>query len=88
MKISQGSLIEMLKNGPMSIVFTKVDGTQRLMNCTKNMSLVPGDKHPKGDGKPTPANIIKVFDVDINEWRSFKYDSIISINGVTVNETE
>lgn len=53
------------------VEFTKQDGTKRGIRCTRNMNLIPQDKHPKGSGKTPNPNLIVVFDLDKNEWRSF-----------------
>lgn len=54
-----------------NIEFTKADGTTRKLRGTVKLSLVPDDKQPKGTGTP-PTNpfVLKVFDLDINDWRS------------------
>lgn len=83
-------LDEHLANGVVLVSFTKKDGTRRDMRCTKNMSLIPEAQHPKQkalfneDGTPVPQKernpqLFNVFDVDINEWRSFKYATVIAM---------
>jgi hypothetical protein len=70
------NLKDALKNGTVYVTFTKKDGTIRHMNCTKNFDLIPADKHPTGSGGYVNPDIIKVFDVDISEWRSFSEDQV------------
>jgi len=64
-----------------SVHFIKSDGTIRKMNCTIHGSLIPADKQPKGagTGKALAEHIQRVFDVDIQEWRSFRYDSVVAM---------
>lgn len=61
------------------VTFTKVDGSEREMRCTLNDTLIPEDKHPKGTGGVVDELTLRVFDLDKNEWRSFKMESVIKI---------
>lgn len=74
----------MLCEGQMAINFIKADGSNRLMVGTLVESLIPEEKRPKIDpDKPakTPSiTACTVFDVEKQEWRSFKYDSLIDIS--------
>lgn len=58
------------------ITFTKSDGTERQMRCTLVESLIPSDKIPKGSGRTTSDATQRVFDLDKQEWRSFKWESV------------
>jgi hypothetical protein len=78
----------MLKSGPCNVTFTKVDGTERYMRCTLSDSLLPEQYKGKGDMITEGSNTIRVFDLGINEWRSFRVDSVTNIsydNGVSLN---
>lgn len=59
------------------VIFTKADGTERTLICTLNMDIIPKDNHPKGS-KDIIVNtdVIKAFDLEINQWRSFRIDSV------------
>jgi hypothetical protein len=64
-----------------NLSFTKKDGTTREMNCTTNLDLIPEDKHPTGTGAfsnrlPSNPSIKRVFDLSINEWRSFNVGTV------------
>jgi len=70
-----------LKNGEtITVTFTKKDGTERVMHCTRNLGAIPEDKHPKGSGKAKAAHLIVAFDLEKGEWRSFRWDSISKIS--------
>ena len=56
--------------------FKKADGTERDLVCTLNN--IPEDLKPLGTGSNGPEDQIRVLDTEINEWRSFKVDSVIS----------
>ena len=66
------------------VVFRKKDGTERTMHCTLNQKRIPVEKQPKSLEEKTDStavpNAIRVFDLDKLEWRSFRWDSLISIN--------
>lgn len=70
------------------IEFAKVSGELRVMNCTTSLALIPEDKHPvklvtdKSRGtrwNETSGPVQTVFDTDLNEWRSFRWESFISL---------
>ena len=63
------------------VTFTKKDGTEREMHCTLSESLIPADKQPvaKETDSPTSGSAVRVFDTTIQEWRSFRWDSIKSV---------
>lgn len=65
-----------LRNGPVTVTFSKKDGTERIMVCTLSESLV-GTYEKKTERTKTPnEEVCAVFDIDVKEWRSFRYDSI------------
>jgi hypothetical protein len=72
-------LKDMLAVTEATITFTKVDGTDRVMKCT----LEPAKLPPvvlKEDAKPrketTSTKALRVFDLEINDWRSFTIKNI------------
>lgn len=61
------------------IRFTKVDGTERVLKCTLQPSVLPIVEEVEGKiSKPENPNTLSVWDLENNGWRSFKIDSIIS----------
>ena len=65
-----------LKEGDVTVKFNKVDGSVRVMRCTLKEGAFP---EPKGDGKrKINTDVLSVWDLEKNAWRSFKTDSIIS----------
>ena len=84
MKYTYDEIVEKLTNSilPVPVTFTKMDGTTRKMNCTLSKALIPQDKAPKGTGSEKlkeDKTTVRAFDTDIQEWRSFKVASVISI---------
>jgi hypothetical protein len=67
---------DMLRAGEMNVTFTKKDGTERSMLCTLMESGIPSEKAPKNTGKKSSVDAISVFDVEKQDWRSFRFDSV------------
>jgi hypothetical protein len=83
-----------LKIGPITVTFTKKDGTERVMKCTTSPLLVPvdltGEKHYTNTNDPinfpTPKkekkvneDVMPVYDLESNAWKSFRWDSVKSV---------
>jgi len=69
----------LLKLQEATISFTKKDGTKRKMLCTLAESKIPSEKLPKNSGKSKSDDALAVFDVEKNDWRSFRWDSVTKI---------
>jgi hypothetical protein len=82
-----------LKFGLVTVVFTKKDGTERVMLCTTNPELVPVVEEkvhatntdnpidfpvPKKE-KKINEEVMPVYDIKANAWKSFRWDSIKQI---------
>lgn len=73
-----------LKEGKIvTVTFTKKDGSQRVLRGTTNTNYIPAapvveNTKPKR-AIAANADVAKVFDLDINEWRSFRYDSVTKV---------
>ena len=68
-----------LNYGPVTVTFTKKDGTERVMKCTTNDSLIPQvieeSLTPKREKKPN-EEVMSVYDLEAEGWRSFRWDSV------------
>lgn len=73
-----------LRNRIVSVSFIKKDGTNRDMNCTLSDAIIPPDHTPKGTGKVTvdeeDPELIRVFDVDAQGWRTIIFDSVTKVS--------
>lgn len=72
-----------LSKGLHEIRFLKEDGSERVMKATRDMTLIPVEKHPKGTRKEK-TGLIPVFDTEKQEWRSFKILNFIE--GKAIND--
>ena len=73
-----------LNENEVGITFTKRDGSERRMQCTLSTSRIPGEHVPQGTGDTSSTETvskeaIKVFDLEKQAWRSFRYDSIKAV---------
>lgn len=77
-------IVDTLRQGVVDLSFTKVkDGAIREMKATLVSDLIPADKMPKTDANAnTEKNqlAVRVFDLDLADWRSFRVDSLLSFN--------
>jgi hypothetical protein len=69
-------LDDYLSENTITVQFTKKDGSDRTMKCTRNFEAIPTDKQPKGTLEKSSTDAIRVFDTDINEWRSFNISNL------------
>ena len=72
---------EYLSEKEINVTFTKKDGTSRSMHCTRDISKIPVELHPVGNttGTKSTGDAVQVFDLSINEWRSFKTSTLTHI---------
>lgn len=87
MKMTCKSLAEKLENNALYLRFTKVNGEEREMICTRSGSMIPDDKHPSGTRTVQDGDTaLPVFDLGIKEWRSVRPDSLKEALDVSDNE--
>jgi hypothetical protein len=73
---------ELLTTSVLRVQFTKKDGTTRVMRCTlKPDSVVPYEKKTDRVKEPNP-DILPVWDLDNNAWRSITISSIDTVEHV------
>ena len=70
------TLIKNLQNKVMKITFTKVNGEERIMDCTLQEHMIPATDANK---RKQNEDVLPVFDINKGEWRSFRLDSIINV---------
>jgi hypothetical protein len=70
-------LIALLKERSIEIVFTKKDGTERTMKCTLMEDYLP---ETVGSEKAKNDEVLAVYDLEKEGWRSFRWDSIKEVH--------
>ena len=83
----------LLQNSEVTVTFTKADGTDRDMLCTLDGSRIPvtpvkpvsvdglvrESRRPK---KAPDPHSIRVFDLEKQEWRSFRFERLKKVTAV------
>lgn len=72
----------MIRENIVDIKFEKVDGSMREMRATLNFDHVPIDKMPKDLTRTYSDTALRVFDIEINDWRSFRWENLREANVV------
>jgi hypothetical protein len=67
---------DLLQKNILNVTFTKVDGTERVMNCTLRSDIVTPYEKKTDRVKAANSDIVTVWDIDKEAWRSFNYDSV------------
>lgn len=61
-----------------NLTFKKVDGSERTMKCTLKPSLLPLiEKKDPSKKKTENENVLPVWNLDENSFRSFRVDSVL-----------
>jgi hypothetical protein len=87
LQITKDELVEKLQQEVVQLVFTKADGTERHMVCTKNIVHIPEEFHPKTDkvvkldenGNPIETDLITIWDMEQQGWRSFNFSKVLEV---------
>jgi len=72
-------LKNILKNETATLTFQKKDGTMRVMKCSLREEHMPSYEKKTERVRATNDETLSVVDLEKNEWRSFRYDSIRKI---------
>jgi len=80
--MTREEMIEALTQGDCRVIFKKVNGEERDMLCTLNEDHIPkaSQSDPLSQKKVRAVNeeVIPVWDVTAQGWRSFRVDSVVS----------
>ena len=68
-----------LRDGPLDVVFIKSDGTERTMRCTLQEGVVVPHEKKTERVKNVNEDVMAVWDLEKNAWRSFKLSSIVKV---------
>jgi len=75
MDITKDKLKKILQTDDLTVMFTKKDGTNRIMNCTLREVHLPLSMQKESTRKEN-VDVLSVWDLDVKDWRSFRIDSI------------
>jgi WYL_2, Sm-like SH3 beta-barrel fold len=85
--INRDDLLNDLRMYVIEVQFNKVNGEQRTMRCTLRPDLLPPKYNINEDHKFHRENtdVIAVWDILNNGWRSFRVDSVTYVQNVSHN---
>lgn len=66
--------------GQARVTFTKSDGTERQMKCTLKEEFIQQYEKKTDRVRKENEDVLSVWDLDNNGWRSFRVDSIKNID--------
>lgn len=69
----------MLKQKNAVIEFTKANGQHRVMRCTLREDVLPPFTEFGEVKAPTANDTLAVWDLEVNSWRSFRFDTVTSV---------
>lgn len=76
MAYTYDEMLDQLTDRICRVVFTKKNGEERDMKCTRNMTIIPENQTPKGVETAVNTEVIKVYDVLAEGWRSFRVENV------------
>lgn len=71
-------LLEQLETGVVEVHFTKVNGELRTMKCTLQSTYLPQQTDVEERTTKQNPDVLAVWDLDKNAWRSFRVESVQS----------
>lgn len=74
--MNREELVGKLQKGVVTVTFTKVDGSERVMKATLMSEIVPATK---GTSKAKNTEVLPVWDTEKAAWRSFKLANVIKV---------
>tara|TARA_A100001035_G_scaffold245040_1_gene213073 strand:+ start:260 stop:541 length:282 start_codon:yes stop_codon:yes gene_type:complete len=72
-------LITRLTEGKLNVTFTKKNGEERTMFCTLMSEFLPETKETEKKDQKVNEEVLAVWDLDKDAWRSFRIDSISNV---------
>lgn len=79
--MTRDEIVKLLKDEIVEVVFKKADKTEREMLCTLSNHFLPEGTTSTTDKVINP-DVVTVWDLEKEAWRSFRLDRLISIKGV------
>ncbi|UYD57603.1 hypothetical protein OFDDKENP_00227 [Aeromonas phage B614] len=90
--VLQQMLFSILADGVHELIFRKANGDHRMMRATRDNIIIevatrgieafePQTATEKKERKESNVLNVVVFDIEASDWRSFRIDRLVSING-------
>lgn len=72
-------LQELLHEDIYTVTFDKTDGSERVMPCTLREDIIPESARPQGTTRVRKNDVMSVWAVESQGWRSFKLANVKSV---------
>lgn len=69
--LTRESLQLALGHDVLEVVFTKKDGSERTMRCTRDLSRAINAPVPKNENFEDNPDVVRAYDLEAEGWRSF-----------------
>jgi hypothetical protein len=81
-KLFREWLTNVIRNERVNIHFIKADGTGRWLHCSLHPDLIPAGKlqTEQTSTRKRSEDALSVWDIDKQDWRSFRFDSVIEFS--------
>ena len=77
--MTRDEMLNKLRENECRVIFKKVNGEERDMECTLKESVLPKLQSKPDDKKRQPnETVIRAFDINKQEFRSFRVENVIS----------
>ena len=85
--MEKSEVLDLLHNESVDLEFIKKDGTLRHMTATLRAESLPAqvDLEEAVQKKATNPDVLAVFDLINQGWRSFRWSSLRKVNGIDVS---
>lgn len=77
---NRNAMLADLSENICNVTFEKIDGTVRDMRCTLIPSYILTEQTKTHVPRKQNDEVLAVWDLDKNSWRSFRLDSVINYN--------
>jgi hypothetical protein len=79
-QLDRESILSALANDVVRVAFTKKDGSDRLMRCTRDLRRAIHAPVPKNENfVDDNLDVIRAYDLEAEGWRSFIVSSVKSV---------
>ena len=76
--MNQAEWVTLLKENEVTVTFTKIDGSERVMLCTLKPEHLPERKEIKESTKKRAETNVSVWDLNAKGWRSFVIANVVT----------
>ena len=74
--VTRDGVRNILRSKIATVSFTKKDNTNRILKCTLDENIIPPTT---GNIRAVNSEVCRVWDVENQAWRSFRWDSITKL---------